>query len=227
MGKMCNMITVDEIKLAVEQTKFAMLSVIEDQEEAIVVRCGFLFSQYINSQKIIIDKNIEIVVYKNYPRQLPRVYEYGEKTIKNYSHIYSDDLNTFCLGTEFDIRMKLLPKYNFVNYLEMVAWYLVDEAYYSMHNEFPIGDRSHYQRGILETYMEFFLLNSPHGLKELCEKYLFSGNKKNNSACFCGSAIKYKNCHQNDVIRVMRNKMIKQVFIEDMKKTGMIKLDSK
>ena len=49
-------------------------------------------------------------------------------------------------------------------FLSIIAWFLVDEAYYSIHRDFPMGDRSHFQVGIKETYFEYFSVNSLHDL---------------------------------------------------------------
>jgi len=221
------MISINEIKQCFKKSKVAVLTYYDIQDQDIIIRCDFFFIQLINSKEIAIDKKIEMLIDRDYPSQLPRVYEYGEKTIKNYIHLYSDELNTFCLGTDFDLHLKMYPSYNFSNFLEIIAWFLVDEAYYSLNNEFLIGDRGHFQKGIKETYIEFFSLQSIQGLKCLWDNFFFSGNTVNNKPCFCGSGKKYKYCHQGVVNIIKKNKVIKSIFIEDMKQIGVKKIESK
>lgn len=212
--------TVENIQKSFEQVEFASLKSCEEKQDEIILSCNFIFSQDISDQTLTVDKKIKICVYKDYPIRLPKVYEDGEKTIKHYRHIYNDENNTFCLGTDFDIYERLAPLYKFDMFLSIIAWFLVDEAYYSIHRDFPMGDRSHFQVGIKETYFEYFSVNSLHDLQIVVEHLYNTGNRMNNKLCYCGSGRKFKNCHKGKFDRILNNAYLKRVFNEDLERLG-------
>jgi len=216
------MITIQSIKSAFVNNPMVELISYEENENGFELNVEFYFVKKVRDEEITINKLIRISVPKNYPNELPIVSEFGEKTITNYPHLYSN--GTFCLGTDIDLRKKLEPKkYAIEDFIQIVAWYLVIESYYSRTGNYIDGDRSHFQEGILETYSELLNLKDVRLLRILCSKYLTTSNKLNNHPCFCQSGVKFKNCHQITIKKIMSRKLMKETFIKDMRALGVMK----
>jgi len=89
--------------------------------------------------------------------------------------------------------------YNKALYIkEKVIPFLCNQVYFTRHGEWAFGEFSHGSKGIYEFYKELFRTNNiVQIILSLKNIYLGKYNFERNWKCFCGSGIKYKNCHLN------------------------------
>lgn len=178
----------------------------KEQKESISVLFYFDAKVLINGANFLIDSKVQLEIPKNYPVELPIVFEVGEKRITNFPHINPDKKGTFCLGTEIDIRRKMKPNYSLSKYISLVAEFLGTYEYYSKYDVFPYGDRGHGNLGILETYKEIFNVTNSQQVLNLMQTDKLK-NKYRNKECPCGSELKFKYCHWNTLKTIFSNSL--------------------
>lgn len=151
--------------------------------------------------KLYKELNIRIKIDENYPQVLPKAYDEEEVLSRNY-HINGD--GSLCLGTDIDIRIKLMNDYSLENWVEkLVMPFIYSSEYYTRYGESPFGERSHGTLGILESFKELFDLENDKQAYFLIvqlsrRKYrrIFDFNKKiKNKKCPCGSGKNIYSCH--------------------------------
>lgn len=177
---------------------------ITEQKQLIAVSFVFDANVAINGANFFIDYKVQVEIPKNYPIQLPVVFETGEKQIKNFPHINPDSKGTFCLGTELDLRRKMKPDYSLSKYISLIADFLGTYEYYNKYKVFPYGDREHGNLGILETYKEIFNVTTNQQVANLMQIEKLK-NKFRNKTCPCESGLKFKNCHWNVLASILSN----------------------
>lgn len=156
---------------------------------------------------------INILVPKNYPRELPTCSEYGERKIDNYHHLFERD-NSFCLGTNIELRDRLSPSYKLDSYINMIAEYLIIYEYYKKYNVMPVIERSHGKTGILEGYK--FLLNVEDNIAVYrLIRSIPVKNKMRNKECPCGSSKTMKKCHFNQLSKLSNDPYFKKQVEQD------------
>ncbi|MCG0999928.1 SEC-C domain-containing protein [Lactococcus lactis] len=173
-----------------------------NEKNSFIVLFNFDANVSINGANFFIDYKIHLEVPKNYPAELPIVFESGEKRVNNFPHINPDRMGTFCLGTELDIRKKLKPDYSLSKYIPLIAEFLGIYEYYNQYSIFPYGDRNHGKLGILETYKEIFNVTTNQQVANLMQVTKLK-NKSRNQKCPCNSGIKFKNCHWDTLSSIL------------------------
>lgn len=184
-----------------------------NREKSISVLFDFDAYVNINGANLNIDYKIHLEIPKNYPVELPVVFEAGEKRVKKFPHINNDNRGTFCLGTEFDIKRKIKPDYSLSNYITLIAEFLGTYVYYSKYGTFPYGERGHGSLGIFETYKEIFNVSTNQQVLNLMQVDKLS-NRVRNINCPCNSRLKFKNCHWSTLYSIISN----PIELEQMKK---------
>lgn len=157
---------------------------------------------------------MEIIIDNKYPNILPKVYELSNILSKDY-HINPD--GSLCLGTDFDIRLKLYPEYKLIDYIEYFIYpFLYNSLYYKNYKVSPYGERSHGEEGIIESYIDFFKIEKTRAKdlfsnlnKRKFKRKLIYKDKLNKYLCPCGSGKKIYQCHKEEIKR-LKNTIKKQ-----------------
>jgi len=188
------MIELSQVKNIFDSYDGINLISFRNEKNSFIILFNFDANVSINGANFFIDYKIHLEVPKNYPTELPIVFESGEKRVHNFPHINPDRMGTFCLGTELDIRRKLKPDYSLSKYIPLIAEFLGIYEYYNQYGIFPYGDRKHGKLGILETYKEIFNVTTSQQVANLMQVTKLK-NKFRNRKCPCNSGMKFKNCH--------------------------------
>lgn len=167
----------------------------------------------IKTYKTFLDYFIQINIPKNLPESLPTCLEYKNAKLKGYHHLNPD--NTLCIGTDVEIRNRLLPEYNISKYIEMIGEYLTIFEYYSEYGTMPVVERNHGQNGIVEGYKEILNTSSLDVVITLLESIPVK-NKMRNQKCLCGSEKLFKNCHFNQLKRYSNQSYMKKQIQDDL-----------
>lgn len=198
------MIDFKHIKKLFDSFDGIKLKSITEQKKSIIVLFDFDANVAINGANFFIDYKIHLEIPKNYPIELPIVFETGEKRVENFPHINPDSKGTFCLGTELDIIRKMKPDYSLSKYIPLIADFLGTYEYYNKYKAFPYGEREHGNLGILETYKEVFNVSTNHQVSNLMQIDKLK-NKFRNKNCPCESGLKFKNCHWSTLTSILSN----------------------
>ncbi len=185
--------------------KYPSLTIKEYNEKYTVLIGELVLNHEYKNISIYKELNVEVIIPYNYPEKLPEIHETGRLLEEKY-HI--NNTGSLCLGTEIDVRWKLAPDYLLSDWIEKLVFpFFYSYFYYKSYQVSPFGERSHFERGILESIQEFFKL------KNMKETYIFIKNfsrrkykrmikyKKSlpNHFCPCGSGKKIHNCHKKEL----------------------------
>jgi len=103
---------------------------------------------------------LEITVPAEFPKLLPTARETGGKIPRDGKHHVNDD-KSLCLGSPLRLRLKVSGKPTLSGFAESCLVPYLYAVSYKLQNgvEFPFGELSHGEAGIIEDYMEMFGLN--------------------------------------------------------------------
>ena len=170
-----------------------------------------------NRQKWLEDFLIKIIFPDNYPDDLPKVYETGNRIkIKNADTHFDPD-GSACLfyPTERYLHFPKDKPFQLKKFLdEPVRSFFFSQLYYIYHNKWTFGQRSHDINGLLEFYEE--KLNIPCDQKNISKvlSYLLKPQIKGHWPCPCGND-KLRKCHVEN-FRDLNNKIPKESIKKDI-----------
>tara|TARA_R110002124_G_scaffold285595_1_gene464348 strand:+ start:1045 stop:1494 length:450 start_codon:yes stop_codon:yes gene_type:complete len=109
-------------------------------------------------------------------------------------HVFEDDKNC-CLGVWEEWLFKSQDRSASSFIVGPLHDYFLSQCWYEATSEWPFGDRSHGNLGVLEEFCELLSIDVDHGqavshLKLLCRKTI-----KGHAACPCGSGKRLRSCH--------------------------------
>ena len=152
--------------------------------------------------KRILDSYSLIISFPNeYPfTKLPIVKEIDGKIPRSPDrHIYED--GGFCLTAPIQELLICKQGINFTKFLDkIVVPFLASQLAISLGwlTEFPQGEFSHGDKGIYESYCDFFKISDVE--KIIAGIKISMQRNQRNSICFCGSKNKLKKCHLQKVM---------------------------
>lgn len=177
---------------------------IETETETEIILSG-IYILKAKHNKIFLSKNyeIEIIINKNYPNNIPKVFIKEKNRYKDYEHIYSD--GELCLGTPSDLYGLALK--NDINefLVKTLDSFLYTLTYYYKYNgQYPYGERSHGTLGVLSYWMDRFNLESVESTLALM-KIIALNNYRGHYPCPCNSRKKIRNCHGPLVLKSLKD----------------------
>jgi len=149
---------------------------------------------------------IEINYCVDFPYRFPLLYEVGGDipNLANW-HKYSDD--RCCITVEPDEILKCKDGISVIGFIDNYAIpYFANQIYRKQNGRYKNGEYSHGPIGLLEFYSVLFQTTDKSKWREYVNS-ASSGNAINagrNVKCFCGSGLKYKNCHNKIFYNINR-----------------------
>lgn len=185
-----------EINEVLESFKGLSVCFIENQ----ITISGFINFNRVDAGTHIIDKyNVKISIPSSYPRDLPSIEELGGKIKYSYQHVNPD--KTLCLATKLDMIIDLGPNFKLIDWIEkFVIPFLFTYSYFTKYNVVLNSERSHGSKGILESYMDYFKVNTLEKAFKIL-KYISTNHYRQNDLCPCGSGKKIKKCHNKIILK--------------------------
>ena len=138
--------------------------------------------------------HVRICIPKNYPNEVPRIYETTNR-LEKCEHKYPDGL--LCLELEHNLKsfVRNTPTPTIVEFLKKyVTAFFTNFAGYEATGKYPFGEYSHNEEGIWEMYQERFKTNDRNVCFSLLE-LVANKSYKGHLFCPCGSNKKIKKCH--------------------------------
>lgn len=157
-------------------------------------------------KEIVGSFSIEIKHSKEFPYMFPILYEVGD-AISNIPdrHKYND--GSCCITVLPDEILKCKDGLSVISFIERFAIpYFANQIYYSQNNKFLNGEYGHYSKGLIEFYNGFFKTTNILKWHEDVQRVSSGSIVKmgRNKSCFCGSGLKYKNCHDKIYYNISR-----------------------
>lgn len=153
----------------------------------------------------IVDKNgkhwdsysIEIHCSEQYPNRYPDLYETSNKIPKIGDwHIYEDSL-TCCITIPPKEILRCRNGITLLEYIdEEVVPYFFNQTHRRVEGYYANGEYLHGVMGLYQYYAELFQISDIHRLVRMMIWVGENSKPNRTSMCFCGSGLKYRNCHR-------------------------------
>jgi hypothetical protein len=139
--------------------------------------------------------DVEIVLSRRHPREVPWVYEMGGRIPRiTDRHVYVE--GHACLFAPGERWRHWPPGSSLAAFLDgPVRSYFVGQAYFELMEQWPFGQRSHGFEGILESYAELLRTTDPRTIM----RYLTALARRKlrpRLPCPCGSGRPIHSCHR-------------------------------
>ena len=139
---------------------------------------------------------IEIWFPSDYPFSFPWVYEVGNKILPKNATRHINVGGTLCLGNPFDEAKLCKRGINLIWFLDAILNpHLCREYVREIKGSYITGERSHGVEGVWESFYELYGTHEKKAILDHMERALHRNEPGRNDRCYCGSVIKYKNCH--------------------------------
>lgn len=152
------------------------------------------------AQRTIDEFTIEVKIPDNFPKEVPRVREIGNKLPKIADRHFYPSGNA-CLFLLEERHKYLLPETTIMEFIEgPVKSFLIGQAGFTQTGTWIFGERAHNEAGIVDYYKN--IINSediPTVTRFI--NYLSKSKVKGHWECYCGSKRKMRNCHFNTLLK--------------------------
>lgn len=147
--------------------------------------------------EVVSSFSVEIRSSPGFPFRFPFLFEVGGD-IPNEAdwHKYPD--GRCCITVDPDEILKCKNGVSILEFMENYGLpYLANQAFRKAKGMYKNGEYSHGRKGVLEFYADFFKTSDISKWKEYIHVLKLGKEVKTgrNERCFCGSGLKYKNCH--------------------------------
>lgn len=139
--------------------------------------------------------SLSISFPKCYPYCFPKVIELSKK-IPRISDRHVNEDNTLCFAVDPEERLICKNGIKFKYFLDKVLVpHLSRETYRSFSGKYEDGEYSHGLEGLWEFFSYKLDVSEKDNIVKELERILHEKWQGRNVPCFCGSKIKFKNCH--------------------------------
>ena len=143
--------------------------------------------------------DVKIQVSREFPQMEPSVYETGERIPKTADRHVFPGSGICCLGV-WEEWLLTTSEPSFSEFLSgLLKDYFVGQSWFEVKGEWPYGERSHGIYGLVESYAEILGTEEKLEIVVAHLKTLALPAAKGHLECPCGSKIRLRNCHRNEV----------------------------
>ncbi|MBD3337581.1 MAG: hypothetical protein GF353_00640 [Candidatus Lokiarchaeota archaeon] len=188
-------------------TDYPSLHVVEDHSLTIIRGSLFIYD---STRTRELDRySIEIIIPKDYTRQLPLVREIGGRLPKILDRHFIPPTDIACLFFP-DERYKYYPPGStIIDFIRgPVESFFRSQTYFDLNGKWPYGERGHGLKGLIEFYSELLGTNDIIVIKKFL-KYLSKEKIKGSWKCYCGSYKRLQDCHFSHLSK-FKNKISRQ-----------------
>ena len=156
---------------------------------------------------------IKLLIPKDYPLNLPMVFEVSQKIEPEYEHINSD--RSFCLAVPMEERRFFLKEPTLLGFVNnLVVPYLYSYCYWKKHGTYPFGEASHGKTGVEQFYENLFRSQVDSVMIRGLYK-IFKNGYRGHEHCPCGSGKVIRKCHKEELFDLAqpakRNALLKDL----------------
>ncbi len=183
------------------------MSLVPQRDGSFVLEGKFSFLAVAPNGLSITDTyRIEIRVPEEFPRAIPKVIELAQKIPRDGKHHVNYD-GTLCMGSALRILQKINEKPTLVGFAEKcLVPYLFGASYKMLFGkDFPFGELSHGDQGILDDYMDLFGLKTKEQVKKALKLLELNEHEANKHICPCNCGMRLGQCDFRHKINRYRN----------------------
>jgi hypothetical protein len=159
---------------------------------------------------------IKIVIPKSYPKEIPTVYEIGERFPKTLDyHAYPD--SSLCLGSPMSLRKRIKDNPTLDGFIHscVVPYFYAISLRLQGEENFVFGELYHGIDGIIQDYLEVFELKYIDQVINLLDILSQKPNRSNKKKCPCGCKRIVTKCSLHKKIVEYRDVMTRKEYSID------------
>jgi len=143
--------------------------------------------------------DIQAMVPPAFPLEEPAVFETGGRIPKVVARHVFEDLGNCCLGVweEWLLRSHDTSAAAFL--AGPLHDYFLSQSYYEAKGEWPFGQRSHGNLGVLEAYCDVLGIDPDLSKARAHLSLLSKKSVKGHAMCPCGSGLRLRHCHRDKI----------------------------
>lgn len=146
--------------------------------------------------------------------ELPFIIDTDRQIKQDYHHYYPD--GRLCLATDSQISIRFINGFDLIAWMsEFVEVYYFSYEYYERFGIFPLGERAHGSRGIIQTYQDFLMgkdVGETYKLMHFIKDQAYRGHHP----CPCESGKLLRKCHGQAMLRFYNDARIKKIMTDDL-----------
>lgn len=197
------------------------LDELREAHPGLVVRPGFAglrlvgdfsFSAHAAGTTIRDCYDLEILVPRDFPRELPSVFERGGRIPASF-HTNPD--GTLCLGSKLRLLSDLAEQPTLMGYADRcLVPYLFAHAYWERTGALPWADLVHGPAGLIQDYREMFRAKDANEVVAILTALATRRRVANKLPCSCGAGRRLGVCHGRD-LTFLRRRCSRKQFREE------------
>lgn len=163
--------------------------------------------------KVIDSYLIEMRIPKNFPREIPQVFELEKKIPKVVDyHTYTD--GSLCLGSPLSVKKRIFENPTVEGFLEecIVPYLFAMSLHLKNKNGFVFGELYHGTAGVIQDYIEIFGLKTVDQLIETIDILSMKKRVGNKQTCPCGCERVITRCRLIKIVNEYRDVMTRSEF---------------
>ncbi|WP_368901889.1 hypothetical protein [Oceanobacillus oncorhynchi] len=160
---------------------------------------------------------IKMVIPKSFPKEIPTVYELGDRFPKTVDyHTFPSDLS-LCLGSPMSLMKQIKDNPTLDGFVQncIVPYLYAISLKLQKGKEFVFGELDHGLIGILQNYIEVFSLQNIEQVIQLLDILSEKPNKGNKMICPCGCNRIVTRCSMHKKIIEYRDVIPRKVYQVD------------
>lgn len=167
--------------------------------------------------EFIVDYTISIHVLKNYPNELPIVFEESGKIKKDPSNHVNYD-GSLCLGAPIRLKLILKKDPSLIYYFEkcVLPYLYAVTIMNSTEKGFVFGELRHGDRGLLDDFKSLFQLPEDKKVVQMLKILSVSKKQSNKSLCPCGCNNRITACSYFKKVLQMRTLLTRSEWEEQL-----------
>lgn len=137
---------------------------------------------------------LKLVIDKNHPRLIPKVFETGGKIPRAPDYHINHD-GSFCLGSEIKVKSVLFDKPDIVSFSEnLLTPFLYSICHKIKFNSLPYGELDHGENGLIDDYQQLFGVKDKQSVLWALEALGRRKRDANKLPCSCGCGERLGKC---------------------------------
>ena len=145
--------------------------------------------------------SVRIIIPSLYPKELPSIYETGNKIPKE-RHINND--GSCCLAPTVEMWLILGSSYTLIDFIDkLVIPYLANQKLVECGQGWNNGEYAHGGKGLLEYYKVSLKINKTDAVLNCLNNLKKISTIRKSATCYCGSGIKFKDCHESRIQKLL------------------------
>lgn len=187
--------------------------------EKIIIEGIFGIYAQIQGYDLIEDSyRLRITLTKNFPNDLPKVFEIGGRIPDDDNHHINPNEKSLCLGSTLKLKLMLSQQPTIVYFgNQILTPFLYSISYKLKHGTFPYGELQHGEAGLIQDYEQIFGVKGKQSVMLVLKALGIRKRLANRLPCACGCGQALRKCDFRFILNSFRGKVKRRWFLTHLR----------